>query len=251
MEPAWIDARGIESKGRDCLASMGIYVFNRKLLVDMLSSTDYADFGKEVFPEAIKTHHVQTHLYDGYWEDIGTIKSFYDANLSLANNEPSFELFTPDAPIYTRARYLPPTKAAGARIDNSLVANGCVIGEGAVIENSILGLRSIVGRNVTIKNSIVMGSDFYQTDCGHQRLKSVDALPIGIGDNSVIDGAIIDKNCRIGSDVRIVNDLGIEDSRQDHPVCVIRDGIPVFVKSSRIEDGSTLESILQLEPNKA
>ena len=251
MEPAWIDARGIESKGRDCLASMGIYVFNRKLLVDMLSNTDYADFGKEVFPEAIKTHHVQTHLYDGYWEDIGTIKSFYDANLSLANNKPSFELFTPKAPIYTRARYLPPTKAASAQIDNSLVANGCVIGEGAVIENSILGLRSIVGSNVTIKNSIVMGADFYGSDRRNQRSESANPVPIGIGDNSVIDGAIIDKSCCIGKNVRIVNDLGIEDSRQDHPVCVIRDGIPVFVKGSRIEDDSTLESILQLESNTA
>lgn len=247
MEPAWIDARGIESKGRDCLASMGIYVFNRELLVGLLENTDYADFGKEVFPEAIKTHHVHTHLYDGYWEDIGTIKAFYDANLSLANDQPSFPLFTPDAPIYTRARYLPPTKATGARIDNSLIANGCVIGEGAVIENSILGLRSIVGKNVTIKNTIVMGSDFYQVDCGQEKLKSIDALPIGIGDNTVLDRAIIDKNCRIGSNVRIVNDLGIEDTRQDHPVCVVRDGIPVFVKGSRIENDSTLESILQLK----
>lgn len=249
MEPAWIDSKGVESKGRDCLASMGIYVFNRELLVELLEKTDHADFGKEVFPEVIKTHHVHTHLYDGYWEDIGTIKSFYDANLSLANDQPSFQLFTPDAPIYTRARYLPPTKAGGAKISNSLIANGCVIGEGAIIENSILGLRSIVGKNVTIKNSIIMGSDYYQSDDAQAQLKSSDKLPIGIGDNTMIDRAIIDKNCRIGSDVRIINDLGIEDSRQDHPVCVVRDGIPVFVKSSTIENESTLESILQLEEN--
>ena len=121
-DPAWIDARGINSNGRDCLASMGIYVFNRKLLIELLQSNDHADFGREVFPAALSNHHVQTHLFDGYWEDIGTIRSFYEANLSLAQSNPVFGLRTPKAPIYTRARYLPPTHISGASVkDLSLI----------------------------------------------------------------------------------------------------------------------------------
>ena len=242
-DPAWIDARGIESKGRDCLASMGIYVFNRKLLVELLQNNDHADFGREVFPAAIDNHHVQTHLFDGYWEDIGTIRSFYEANLSLAQEQPVFELSAPQAPIYTRARYLPPCQISGATVKGSLIANGCVIGEGCTIENSVIGLRTVIGRNVTIRNSIVMGADYYEDRTANDSDFKAD-VPMGIGDSTVIDGAIIDKDCRIGKHVSIVNSSGIEDSRQDHPVCVIRDKIPVVVKESQIEDSSDLEKIL-------
>ncbi|MCL4137111.1 UNVERIFIED_CONTAM: hypothetical protein GTU68_010075, partial [Idotea baltica] len=145
--------------GRDCIASMGIYVFNRDLLFEMLESSDYTDFGKEVFPATIASQHVQMHLFDGYWEDIGTIRSFYESNLALAKADSEFDLMTADAPIYTRARFLPPTQMSGAHVKDSLIANGCVIGEGAVIENSVIGLRTIIGPNVTIKDSIVMGCD--------------------------------------------------------------------------------------------
>ena len=140
---------------------MGIYVFNRDVLKKVLMETDHRDFGKEVFPATIKSHKVQMHLFDGYWEDIGTIKSFYDANLSLAGDSPEFELFAPGFPVYTRARYLPPSQISGAKITGSMVANGCRIGEGTVIENSIIGLRTVIGPNVTIKDSIIMGCDFY------------------------------------------------------------------------------------------
>lgn len=240
-DPAWINARGIKSNGRDCLASMGIYVFNRSLLVDLLSNHNHADFGKEVFPAAINEHRVQTHLFDGYWEDIGTIRSFYEANLSLASEKPSFHLNTPDAPIYTRARYLPPSRIFGADVRGSLVSNGCVIGEGCRIENSIIGLRTIVGKNVTIRNSIVMGADYYETS---QQPTDPGMIPLGIGDNCVIDGAIIDKDCRIGKNVTIINESGIEDSRQDHSVCVIRDRIPVIIKESQVADNQNLTQIL-------
>ena len=236
-DPAWIESKRIESKGRDILASMGIYVFNRKLLVDLLKETDHADFGKEVFPEAINKYHVQTHLFDGYWEDIGTVKAFYEANLALASEQPSFQLTTPQAPIYSRPRFLPPSNITNATINGSMIANGCVIGEGCTIENSIIGLRQIIGKNVTIKNSILMGADFYETD--------PDQLTLGIGDNTVIEGAIVDKDCRIGSNVSIVNNLSIEDSGQDHPVCVVRDGIPVIVKGSSIGDNKGLKQILE------
>ncbi len=141
MDPAWIDERGIPSAGRDCLASMGIYLFNREALVKLLTKTDYHDFGREIFPAAARTHRVQVHLFDGYWEDIGTIRSFYDANLALAAPERPFDLASATAPIYSRARFLPPSRIDGATIRNSLVADGCAIEEGAVIENSVIGLR--------------------------------------------------------------------------------------------------------------
>lgn len=235
-DPKWIESRRIDSKGRDILASMGIYVFNRKLLVDLLTQTEHADFGKEVFPEAINKHHVQTHLFDGYWEDIGTIKAFYDANLALASEQPSFKLTTPQAPIYSRPRFLPPSNITNATINGSLIANGCVIGDGCTIENSIVGLRQVIGKNAVIRNSILMGADFYESDPAE--------IPIGVGDNCVIEGAIIDKDCRIGSNVEIVNNLSVQDSDLEHPICVIRDGIPVIVKESKIGDSMSLKNIL-------
>lgn len=242
MDPEWIDSRGVESKGRDCLASMGIYVFDRKLLVDLLSQGDHADFGREVFPAAIGDHLVQTHLFDGYWEDIGTIRSFYEANLAMAQLNPSFDLTDRTAPIYTRARYLPPCKIADSHVRGSLIANGCVIGRGCTIENSVIGLRTILGDNVTIRDSIIMGSDYYE----HQDDKSEPGqIPIGIGESSVIEGAIVDKDCRIGKRVHIANTEGIEDTSQDHKICVIRDRIPVIIKESVIADQSSLSEILR------
>ena len=125
--PEWIQSKGVDPKGREFVASMGIYVFNRQLLKEVLLDTDYKDFGKEVFPATIPTHNVQMHLFDGYWEDIGTIRSFYKCNLALAQDPPDFELGQADAPIYTRARFLPPTRIAGANIQNSLISHGCRI----------------------------------------------------------------------------------------------------------------------------
>ena len=155
-DPAWIDARGIESRGRECLASMGIYLFDRKFLVDVLTKTAYQDFGKEVFPAAFRSRHVQAHLYDDYWEDIGTIKAYFDSTLALASSNPPFDFYVPDSPIYSRARFLPPTILDGATIKESMIADGCKIGRGAVIENSVIGLRCQIGENVKIRNSIVM-----------------------------------------------------------------------------------------------
>lgn len=238
-DPDWIDARGIVSKGRDCLASMGIYVFNRKVLNDVLVANEFADFGKEVFPETIRSRHVQVHMFDGYWEDIGTIRSFYDANLALAQESPDFCLTTPMAPIYTRARFLPPTKMTGAKIKNSMISNGCEIGEGAVIENSVIGLRTIIEPGVTIKDSIVMGCDYYVRD---DDIVNDQHVPMRIGAGTQIHGAIIDKNCCVGKNVMIINESGREETDLEHPICVIRDGIPVIVKGAVLPDGWTLES---------
>jgi len=235
MEPAWIDSHGIDSKGRDCLANMGIYLFNRQTLVDVLTKTDYQDFGREVFPAAVRSRHVHVHLFDGYWEDIGTIRAFYEANLSLANQNPPFNFHLPSAPIYSRARFLPPSLMDGATVKGSSIAEGCRIGRGALIENSIVGLRCVIGENVTIRNTIVMGADEYDyEDRGRDNLIEMPA--IGIGSGSVIEGAILDKNCHIGRNVRIVNAQRIENSA-DADDCVIRDGIPCVVKDAVLPDG--------------
>jgi glucose-1-phosphate adenylyltransferase len=215
---------------------MGIYLFNRDLLVDIMRNTDYQDFGKEIFPQSIGTRHVQVHLFDGYWEDIGTIRAFYDASLSLVKEDAPFELASREAPVYSRARYLPPSRFDGATISSSLIADGCQIGDGAVIENSIVGLRCKIGPGVTIRNSILMGADYYegQIELAHDRDAGRPA--IGIGAGTLIDGAIVDKNCHIGRNVRIVNDAGVDTCGDDNDVCVIREGIPIVLKDATLPD---------------
>ena len=229
-DPAWIDQRGVASQGRDLLASMGIYLFNRETLVDVLTKTDYHDFGKEVFPASMRSRKVFMHLFDGYWEDIGTIKSFFQCNLDLAKTKPPFELPSPTAPIYTRARFLPPTIINGATISNSLIADGCVIEPGTTIENSVIGLRTHIRRNATIRNSVLFGNDEYET-AGENGL-----VPLGIGPDTIIDGAIVEKNCRVGGGVRIVND-GRMDSSPENPEAMIVDGILVVQRGATLPDG--------------
>jgi len=238
--PAWIDDHGIRSQGREYLASMGIYLFKKQVLLDVLEKTNYTDFGKEVFPTSIRTHKVHVHLFDGYWEDIGTIKSFFDANLSMASENPPFSLWHPDWTTYTAPKFLPPTKMDGVTVRESLVADGCTIGNGTVIENSLIGLRCHIGKGVTIRRSIIMGADYYETEAeiAEQQRRGIPA--IGIGDNTVIENAIIDKDCHIGKRVRIVNRSGIVDG-EEKPYGMIRDGVICIQKKSEIPDGWTLE----------
>lgn len=235
MDPEWLDQQGIRSEGRDCLASMGMYVFNRQTLIDVLNKTDYADFGKEVFPAAIRSRKVQVHVFDGYWEDIGTIRSFYEANLALCSNNPPFDLMSPDAPVYSRARYLPPTFMSDASVNGSLVADGCQIGKGCKIENSIIGLRCKIGENVHIKDSIIMGADFYEDNLPPGEQTDSD-IPLAIGSGSFIEGAIVDKNCRIGQNVVVTCPDDTPDSDVENPQFVIRDGVPILVKGAIIPD---------------
>jgi glucose-1-phosphate adenylyltransferase len=235
-DPAWIDARDVPSGGRDCLANMGIYLFNRDTLIDVLRKTDYRDFGKEVFPASIRARHVQLHLFDGYWEDIGTIKSFYEANLALAKPDAPFDLASTESPIYSHARFLPPTRIDGATVRGSLVADGSMIEEGALIENSLIGLRCRIGRNVTIRNSVVMGNDFYDTPEWMAVHRANGNPPLGVGEGSHVEGAIIDKNCRIGRNTRIVNERGVDDT-EETPYGMICDGIVVMAKNTAVPDG--------------
>jgi glucose-1-phosphate adenylyltransferase len=236
MSPSWIDARGIPSKGRDCLASMGLYIFNKELLFDVLNKTNYSDFGKEVFPAAIRSRKVQVHLFDDYWEDIGTIKAFYEANLSLTKPNPPFNLFSAENPVYTRPRFLPPTVIEGSTIHSSLVADGCRIGKGSIIENSVIGLRCVIGDGVTIRNSIVMGADYMETEADVARLAKEGKPRVGIGSGSLIEGAILDKNARIGRHVQVANTLGLTDS-DDFDPCSVREGICIVTKDATLPDG--------------
>ncbi|MEN0110844.1 MAG: glucose-1-phosphate adenylyltransferase [Planctomycetota bacterium] len=240
VDPAWIDARGVASGGRDCLASMGIYLFNRQVLVDLLADESRSDFGKEIFPAAIDSHRVQLHLFDGYWEDIGTIRSFYEANLAMAQSDPPFSLSSASSPIYTRPRFLPPTRIDGAEVNRSLVADGCVIEPGAKIDNSVIGLRCRIGRDVVVRNSVLMGGDYYETSSVVANNDEQGLPRIGIGPGSVIDGAIIDKNCRIGAGVRVVNDSERTDFDADAGV-VVRDGVAVVPKNAVLPTGWRLQ----------
>ena len=233
MDPAWIDAHGVNSNGRDCLASMGLYIFKKDVMVQLLEGNDDSDFGKEVFPKALDQRKVQVHLFDDYWEDIGTIKAFYEANLSLARKSPPFDIGDPHAPIYSRPRFLPPTVMGdNIQIRGSLIADGCRIGSNVTIENSVIGLRTVIADNVTIKDSVVMGSDYTED------LEELDSgkIPVGIGEGSYVQGAILDKNCRIGKNVSITNSNNVDSLGEDESLQV-RDGISIVIKNGVIEDG--------------
>jgi glucose-1-phosphate adenylyltransferase len=238
MDPAWIEARGIAAHGRTCLASMGIYLFNRQTLLDLLDKTDYDDFGKGVFPAAIRARNVQVHLFDGYWEDIGTIRAFFETNLLLTEPEPPFTFDHAGSPIYTRPRFLPPTRIDGATIIASLVADGCRIEHGTVIDQCLIGLRCIIGPDVTIRRSYMMGADYFPWDA-RARSKNEDAVPpLGIGERSVIEGAIVDKNCRIGRNVTIKLPRNFPENGERGPI-LVRDGVIVVPKDAVVPDGWT------------
>jgi glucose-1-phosphate adenylyltransferase len=239
MDPKWIDAHGLESRGRDCLASMGIYLFNRAALVKLLTKTDYHDFGREIFPAATRTHRVQVYLFDGYWEDIGTIRSFYEANLALAAPDRPFDLASASAPIYTRARFLAPSRLDGVTVRHSLIADGCAIEDGAVIENSVVGVRCRIGRGVTIRNSVLLGNDEYESAAEAAQAAAAGLPAQGIGAGSLIERAIIDKNCRIGRNVRVVNARGLESTENtdgDTQQSVIRDGVVCIQRGAVLPD---------------
>lgn len=232
----WIEAHGAPGDGREYLASMGIYLFNRDLLVDLLESTQYDDFGKDIFPMAIRHHRVQTHLFSGYWEDIGTIKAFFDANLALTNINPPFSFADRRAPIFTRPRFLPSTRMDEATVKRSLIADGCQIHQGAAIEKCVIGMRTRIGRQVSLRNTVIFGADYYPT-ADDPQFESTGAGPVwGIGDNAVVDGAMLDKNVCIGRGARIIaSEAPAADG--DYGDVAVRDGIAVVRKNARIPEG--------------
>jgi glucose-1-phosphate adenylyltransferase len=223
------------SEGREYLASMGIYIFTRAVLRDLLKKyPDATDFGKELIPSSLKAGlNVASYLYDGYWTDIGDIKSFFEANLAMADALPKFNLFDNVNKIYTRARQLPPSKMSGTNFQNSLVSEGCIVHAKSVV-NSIVGIRGRIGENTIIKNTYIMGNDYYETI---DDLKKVDT-PVGIGRNCIIENAIIDKEVRIGENVVIVGSPELEDVEMDN--YVIKKGIVVINKRATIPDGTKI-----------
>lgn len=229
-----------QAQARPYLASMGIYVFNYKKLVELLDQdTNWVDFGREIIPAAIENCNVQSHLFNGYWEDIGTIRAFYQASLDLASNLPKFNFFDVEAPIYTRSRFLPPSKFHDSDISEAMISEGCIV-QGACVRRSIIGLRSRIDTGAVIEDSIVMGSDVYQTIeemlDEHKR-----GLPyIGVGQNTVIKGAIIDKNARIGADVKLINHRDVQHEDAPEKGYYIREGIVIVPKNAVILNGSII-----------
>lgn len=200
------------------IASMGIYVAKASAMRDLLLKhyPDAMDFGGEIIPGAESMGmHVQAHLFDGYWEDIGTIESFYNANLGLCGHDPNFSFYDRDAPIYTQSRFLPPSKVLQATVDESIIGDGCLIKNGATVKHSVIGLRSCVGENAVIEDALVMGCDFYETPSETRKGAKV---PLGVGDRSVVRRAILDKNARIGRDVQLINKEGVTEANRESEV---------------------------------
>ncbi len=237
----WVSDTGDEmkAKGKIYLASMGIYIFNRKLLFDLLlnEKKDATDFGKEIIPQSIGKYKVASYQYEGYWEDIGNISAFFEANLALTKDLPEFNLFDNDNAIYTRARMLPPAKISGTFLQHAIIAEGSII-TASRIENSIIGIRSRVGAETTISNTYIMGSDYFETleDINADQQTGIPLL--GIGQRCHIENAIIDKNCRIGNDVKIVGGKHLADD--DTSLYTVKDGIVVVKKGAIFPNGFTL-----------
>ena len=236
--PDWVSDTGadMQGQGRYYLASMGIYIFNKKILDKLLNEAHptATDFGKEIIPDSIENYKVSSFQYDGYWTDIGNIYSFYEANLALTQEVPLFNLFDNNKTVYSRARMLPPAKISGTTLEKTIIAEGSII-HASRIEQSVVGIRSRIGHGTTVVSTYIMGNDYYET-LEEMELNTSKGLPkIGIGERCYIKDAIIDKNCRIGNDVRING--GSHLANTDHPLYTVKDGIVVVKKTAILPDG--------------
>ncbi|WP_375509652.1 glucose-1-phosphate adenylyltransferase [uncultured Nostoc sp.] len=223
------------------IASMGIYVFKKEVLFKLLrEGIERTDFGKEIIPDASKDYNVQAYLFDDYWEDIGTIEAFYHANLALTQQpQPPFSFYDEKAPIYTRARYLPPSKLLDCQVTESIIGEGCIL-KNCRIQHSVLGVRSRIESGCLIEESLLMGADFYQASVERQSNVEQGDIPVGIGADSIIRGAIIDKNASIGHDVKIINKDNVQEADRESQGFYIRSGIVVVLKNAVIPDGTII-----------
>ncbi len=226
---------GMKSQGREYLASMGIYIFNRDLLIELMNDPDTNDFGKEIIPNSIHEHKTVSYQYEGYWTDIGNIDSFFEANLGLTDDIPDFNLYDSKKGVYTHARILPTTKISGTVLEKAVIADGCII-HAAKIEKSVIGIRSRIGEESTMINTYMMGCDYYESleEIENNKIRIV----MGVGERCFIKNAIIDKNCRIGDDVRINGGTHLEDTETD--MYCIKDGIVVIKKGAVIPKGTVI-----------
>ena len=232
----WYAPLGIEGEGDLFLASMGIYVFNRDIIRRLLDNT-LTDFGKHVIPNALPDLRVFSFVFQGYWEDIGTIRAFFEANLDVTNELPRFNFFDMAAPIFSRPRFLPGSKINGAQIDHAVISDGCILNR-AVITHSIVGLRTIVGSGSVLNRVIVLGSDYYESLESIQEHEKTGKPPIGIGADCRIENTIVDKNARVGNKV-VISPAGKPD-KVDHPNYYIRDGIVIIPKNGVIPHGMVI-----------
>jgi glucose-1-phosphate adenylyltransferase len=231
----------LQAKQSPYIASMGIYVFKKDVLIHLLNkSLEQTDFGKEIIPSSAKDYNVQAYLYNGYWEDIGTIEAFYDANLALTQQpQPPFSFYDEQAPIYTRARYLPPTKLLDSHITESMIGEGSIIKQ-CRISHSVLGIRSRIEAGCLIEDTLVMGADYYEPFVERQCSLDKEKIPMGIGADTTIRRAIIDKNARIGQNVKIINKDRVEEAEREKQGFFIRNGIIVVFKGAVIPDGTVI-----------
>ncbi|KAL6494816.1 Glucose-1-phosphate adenylyltransferase large subunit 1 [Orobanche gracilis] len=223
------------------IASMGVYAFRTDVLLELLRWNYPAsnDFGSEIIPSAVKEHNVQAYVFRDYWEDIGTIKSFYEANLALADEFPEFEFYDPKTPFYTSPRFLPPTKIDNSKIKDAIISHGCFLRE-CIVQHSIIGERSRLDSGVELKDTLMMGADNYQTESEIASLLAQGKVPIGIGRNTKISNCIIDKNARIGKDVTIKNKDGVIEADRPEEGFYIRSGITIIVEKATINDGAVI-----------
>ena len=228
---------GLEEKNLNYIASMGIYVFKKDVLIEVLENNQKEDFGRQVITDAIASHKVFAYVFNGYWEDIGTIKAFFEANLDFANPMPRFNFYDEEAPIYTRKRFLPGSKIENAEIHYSLISDGAII-QGSKLSNTVIGNRSIIRQNANFERVVMMGADFYEMKEMRQENVEIGRCPVGVGFNSVNKNAILDKNVRIGNNVRLVNEKSLRSFR--HEKYHIVDGITVVPKNTEIPDGFSM-----------
>lgn len=226
----------MKSQGRIFQASMGIYIFNKDIIYDTLTNDPHTDFGKEIIPEAINKKKVVAYQYDGYWTDIGTIPSFFEANIGLTDDIPQFNLFDKKS-IFSRARMLPPSKIMGTTLEKTVISDGCII-DASRIERSVIGIRTRIGKGSSIECTYIMGSDYYQTLEQLEEARQSGTPIMGVGERCFINNAILDKNCRIGNDVRINGGPHLEDG--DYEKYTVMDGIVVIKKSAVIPNGTVI-----------
>jgi glucose-1-phosphate adenylyltransferase len=240
-DPNYMQTQSVDPRGRGYLASMGIYLFDREVLGRLLTTPPIAhDFGREIFPRCVREGlNVQAHLFDGFWEDLGTVKSYHDVHLALASEKPPFQFHSPEGGvIFTRTRSLPPSRVEGGEFRHAILSDGCAVNSGAHIERTTIGIRSRVGKNATLRGVVMIGADNYQTD--RERISELrnGLPPIGVGDESLIENAILDKDCRIGRGAKILGGRTRPDCEAEN--YVIRDGIVVIPRGAVVREGEVI-----------
>jgi glucose-1-phosphate adenylyltransferase len=236
LGPHWLEKQGVADPSREFLANMGIYLFNREVLLALLGGQPLAtDFVTQLFVHRISREPILAHLFKGYWEDVGSIKSYHAASLALAGDQPPFDFHSAEGVIYTRMRNLPAASIRAAQVEKCLLSDGCIIQTGTRIERSVIGVRSRIGHDVTLRDAVVIGADTYETEEQRRRNRQRGIPDLGIGDHAVIDNAILDKDCRIGKNAKVVNAAHYQNAEGEN--FVIRDGIVVIPNGAVVPDG--------------